>query len=1419
MSSAISLVSAFLTTAQKIEIVRNLANDLNNPDNAAVLSELISQLDPSTIDEVYPQILEFCEKSIVGGDEKTTECAILFITQSDKLCSDVLVHIHGQLKQGLTTHFNFVTGYSQLVNDFKSENSADFTNEKVLSLFEFLSLLFTRASIPESETSASIDQILCLYLGHNDDKISLLCSKLTRWRISSLVSRAKSSDSHAQYLWDIVFKLIETGTLKRHKANAFITWLRILNTEGAQFNECKFFQQKLIAQDFYWETLQNGLVSNSHEIRKFCLSILQLSLKAISTSFETKLLSWDTDNQKSLLRDWSRYTTVFEILGIDTSLHQTQAAVNDILSLISKNSLIHPSWGFCLLSTGFQASMDSVRKYSMQILLSIEGENLLLVRHALPYLENTFLPYMMLSRHFAVRPVKQHSKELRCVYGEKFCEFLCRVVASLESDEEIEEVALSILRVLNNSRESFDAVRIYATLGLVKGLGSRKALRFGVHDQLLLRLFDNFSEGELYKTAVQTLNLKLILRFKLDRLSDFFDLLTSFNNFNGFQIFNDHIDEVANYALSGGPDNVMEYLTNCKNESHRVAAFRILESRSANSKQEIEEIALKDNYGFHLTLLQAGMKTNNFSEKMKARTQTIFDLAAKNQLAPELFEILSDCDISNADPTLRLIDVSALFDSIKEIVESEDYGVLTLSLHMFKFLNNYLAKFGLSDLPLSVEFLAKFKSSIFCNSSGCARTVTDFYKLKEAVFGEFHRLVSIYVAHNEISQPQDLLSILTFGLTHFTTLHLICSILEKILESRSLAQDVLENAIESLTESIEELNTERFKLSDKELHAYLITVMLHPIVLENTAKSGKLNGLVAEFCFCMLASSYGRRGIFTRMMEQLSQFQILQPGLFEKIPFIPQFLVSACCHRQLDHSAFKLEGVVGKLYDDQLRAKNPKVLEQEDIYSQVYGDEEVAGKVWTFAILNTITTNDCAVKVADYCFSTSTQYNFYDIVKATDGVEELYRLQLLKAVLSVIDKIDTDHVVAQYYNHFLHIVESDPSPLVRVYGEWLIALTLVKRPELSEPFFEKLVPSPGTPEIKPTLVTVYERILYIMCQSMKEPHKTKYLTRLITIILPAASTNKAITRHFSMSLAVSVHREITENNLQLESSLQAVVENMYQSALASEAFGQYRSGDALLWNIESDLTLVQISGGLLVRLFDRDVEFITSSDFHKYLNKNQQAALSHPIGTDQSELWVSELKNKLGLLQESSDVAQSPLQTKSGAWSTVMDVDEGGPEVVRSDLIVVASLVDKPPNLGGICRLCDVLGAGTMTLHDFKVKDNQQFKSVAVTADHWMPMVEVRPENIVEYLRQQKAEGYTLIGLEQTDKSVVLDSSLEFPKKSLILLGREKEGVPGELLAELDFCVEINQVGVIRSMNIQTATAVIVHAYSTQHCK
>ena len=44
-------------------------------------------------------------------------------------------------------------------------------------------------------------------------------------------------------------------------------------------------------------------------------------------------------------------------------------------------------------------------------------------------------------------------------------------------------------------------------------------------------------------------------------------------------------------------------------------------------------------------------------------------------------------------------------------------------------------------------------------------------------------------------------------------------------------------------------------------------------------------------------------------------------------------------------------------------------------------------------------------------------------------------------------------------------------------------------------------------------------------------------------------------------------------------------------------------------------------------------------------------------------------------------------------------------------------------------------------------------------------------------------------------------------QKVILLLGKEKEGIPQEYLGILDLCVEIPQFGVIRSLNVHVTGA------------
>lgn len=112
--------------------------------------------------------------------------------------------------------------------------------------------------------------------------------------------------------------------------------------------------------------------------------------------------------------------------------------------------------------------------------------------------------------------------------------------------------------------------------------------------------------------------------------------------------------------------------------------------------------------------------------------------------------------------------------------------------------------------------------------------------------------------------------------------------------------------------------------------------------------------------------------------------------------------------------------------------------------------------------------------------------------------------------------------------------------------------------------------------------------------------------------------------------------------------------------------------------------------------------------------------------------------------------------------------------------------------------------------------EDQTFNSLSLTAQQWVPVKEVKPDNIAEYLRTLQNEGYTLVAAEQTANSKKL-SEYSFPERTAVILGNEREGIPCELLQLLDVCVEIPQFGIIRSLNVHVSGALFIWEYTRQH--
>ncbi|XP_066515333.1 probable methyltransferase TARBP1 [Hoplias malabaricus] len=202
--------------------------------------------------------------------------------------------------------------------------------------------------------------------------------------------------------------------------------------------------------------------------------------------------------------------------------------------------------------------------------------------------------------------------------------------------------------------------------------------------------------------------------------------------------------------------------------------------------------------------------------------------------------------------------------------------------------------------------------------------------------------------------------------------------------------------------------------------------------------------------------------------------------------------------------------------------------------------------------------------------------------------------------------------------------------------------------------------------------------------------------------------------------------------------------------------------------------------------------------------------------------WVQQDRGELELEERGADV-----QKKIAPWR--LSVQEQEPQLMAQQraarlgkltnaLLVVASLIDKPTNLGGLCRTCEIFGASALVLDSLRHVSDKQFQALSVSSELWLPLMEVKPTELTDFLQLKKSEGYCIVGVEQTANSQSL-KDYKFPEKTLLLLGNEREGITANLLQLLDVCVEIPQQGVIRSLNVHVSAALLVWEYTKQHLR
>ncbi len=135
-------------------------------------------------------------------------------------------------------------------------------------------------------------------------------------------------------------------------------------------------------------------------------------------------------------------------------------------------------------------------------------------------------------------------------------------------------------------------------------------------------------------------------------------------------------------------------------------------------------------------------------------------------------------------------------------------------------------------------------------------------------------------------------------------------------------------------------------------------------------------------------------------------------------------------------------------------------------------------------------------------------------------------------------------------------------------------------------------------------------------------------------------------------------------------------------------------------------------------------------------------------------------------------------------------------------------------NVGAIFRTCDGAGVSKIYLTGYTPAPEDRFgravaeiSKTALGAEKFVAWEKV--EDTLLVVQKLKAEGVTVVAVEQSKSSVMLNDFVT-PEKVAYVFGSETEGVPLEVLAEVDVVLELPMLGQKESLNVSVTAGIVL---------
>ncbi|XP_034196390.2 tRNA (guanosine(18)-2'-O)-methyltransferase TARBP1 isoform X1 [Osmia lignaria lignaria] len=444
-------------------------------------------------------------------------------------------------------------------------------------------------------------------------------------------------------------------------------------------------------------------------------------------------------------------------------------------------------------------------------------------------------------------------------------------------------------------------------------------------------------------------------------------------------------------------------------------------------------------------------------------------------------------------------------------------------------------------------------------------------------------------------------------------------------------------------------------------------------------------------------------------------------------------------------------------------------------------------------------------------------------------------MQILLILQPILNKLDI--VILEDCLCNLMLLESNQHS-IRLMQEWILIKIFVENIELHYKlwkFFEEGITT------RPGCVSSIACIVYHVSRLLPSDSQCDFILMGIKYIAHCCLGQQYSMRLYNQIIFVKLYKMLEQFNCN-DTIVQ--YKGLYDAAIASLKYGNLAINSSKIqddfyfsvFHAVHDFSLQTIYFEL-PRLTDMDPSEWITPDLFQILNFKE--TINHPLQLYNLNTLLSDTKT-------SSYLMKSTVDKESSVKNSMMDIEELNNIQKKIDplmptnishndifstiresvshkrlsdedgLIVVACLVNRAPNLGGLTRTCEIFNVKELVIANLNQIKDKEFQNLSVSAENWITITEVKPHQLCKFLLDKKEMGWSLVGLEQTVNSVNL-INMKFKKKTILVLGNEKDGIPANLISLFDTCIEIPQAGIIRSLNVHVSGAICIWQYSKQH--